>query len=379
MTTDSKESAKLLYREGCAWPPLHGTTLRAFGDSFTVGYQASDDDHKWTNIVAAKTGWTLTNSGNGGSQLADVEETHAIYQTRVQPDDNFALLTGFNDYRLIGTDAIRQQHYEDNLAAVAAWLTIPESRKIRAQSSAVAYTGSWVDAPAYGGGLTRASNIKGSTATAQVWGKTIYIGMTRITDGTQYATYSITVDGVAAAAGDCAATRNTYRGQAYYPFLIRLPQNREGIHTVAVTVSRSVNDGYAYLDWIAGLPERAVSPEPTLLLGNACRMTPSGYANPQNAPFTVGSDEVAAQFNRRIREVALNLASDRLDCVWADVSRAFDPSIHVGPDNLHPNDLGYQAIASAFLDPLTSRPSGRDPLFRRRPVARPVGTSWLSP
>lgn len=87
----------------------------AFGDSITEGGAASDAAHRWPNIVAKARGWSLVNSGIGGTPLQNtIQNTIAVrgsaaanngrdtYESRVSRHaPAWALmLYGLNDVRL---------------------------------------------------------------------------------------------------------------------------------------------------------------------------------------------------------------------------------------------------------------------------------------
>src|ERR1043166_3611932 len=98
------------------------STLVAFGDSITAGTGASDQAHRYIEIVAATKSWTLTNNGVSGARLNDPGVIDAIYGTTVTDTDNYSLLIGTNNMHLNNTDANYQDSFRSNLMPVLQWL-----------------------------------------------------------------------------------------------------------------------------------------------------------------------------------------------------------------------------------------------------------------
>lgn len=94
---------------------IDNTTMVAFGDSITAGLNASDAAHRWANIVATTTGYTLVNAGAASTTLQNtVQNTVAVlgaaasgngrdtYVARVCANypGRVYILYGLNDLRL---------------------------------------------------------------------------------------------------------------------------------------------------------------------------------------------------------------------------------------------------------------------------------------
>lgn len=68
----------------------------ALGDSYTIGTGASDDDHAWPSIIAARLGAELTNPAVNGYTTLDLIRDELPYLERIKPDI-VSVLIGVND------------------------------------------------------------------------------------------------------------------------------------------------------------------------------------------------------------------------------------------------------------------------------------------
>lgn len=347
--------ASILYGDGDRAARLFstpsGTALDAYGDSITMGTAASDAAHRFTNIIAAARNWTLSNHGVSGDHMIDTaDETYAL---TVAQDTQSLGLFGYNDMRSGGTgDAGTKTTFQNALYAQAAWLAIPDSKKIHAQSVSVTYAGTWADNPTtYGGSLSRYSSAAASTATFTLYGRTLYIGATR----TSYAnaTMSVTVDGVSQGTFSCTGlTDSASTARDYGPFLIRLTGFTDGPHTVVITYASGT--GNIYFDWAAGADGAATVDGPNVFIGNTLRMNATGYT--LSPPHDQGSDAAVSQYNDLIQTVVDDLSSDGLQVALVDASAYYNPNTgDISVDNVHPNDTGHAHIAEAFLHTMDLR------------------------
>ena len=321
-----------------------GTKATAFGDSITVGLQASSDQRKYTNVVASTNGWALTNKAQSGSLLADMAAT--IYSETVAPDADFIVLAGYNDMRRFGTDIEGLAFFRNALSATMAWLALPEGAKIRATADNVVYSGAWGPSPAFSW-MGKYSSQQGATASFSIDGPVIYIGGSVESAGT--GTFSITVDGaVVRAAAGCGTMRTPSSGLRYAPFLVRVGGLPVGRHRVVLAVTSVV--GNVFFDWVAGAsPPPLSSSSPYVYVGNTLRMRAEAYA--LGGPgINSGSDAAVILFNTAIKEVCEELSADGLNVVYVDASSRYDPNgTDLSSDLIHPSDQGMANIAAAFL------------------------------
>jgi hypothetical protein len=106
LTYDIQENISMNFgsREGITSKYLlKGTTIEAFGDSFTQGSNASPSSNSYINLLATEVGATISNrsvSGRGVWQMASSANANiGINSTRP-----VTMLAGFNDYRRSGTN-----------------------------------------------------------------------------------------------------------------------------------------------------------------------------------------------------------------------------------------------------------------------------------
>jgi lysophospholipase L1-like esterase len=329
----------------CAGPaggqPFPVAKVVCFGDSITAGVGASAERYRYANLIARENGWVLANKARSGGQLADM--ISAVYSEVVEADGNYLILTGYNDMRNFGTDNAGLSQYRGALLAVLAWLSIPDSDKIKASGDRVAFEGAW-SASSAPGGIGKYSGRRGDRAVFTVPGSVIYIGATGLWNGT--GKFSVTVDGEEKGVYSSSVSRTPASGLPVTAFLVRLSGLSDGPHTVAVTVVSEA--GNVYFDWAAGTSVAGRS-GPKVFAGNALRMRREAYL--LGAPhWNSGSDEAVSAINAVIREVCRDLAGDGRNVACVDASAEFDPnSADVGPDLVHPSDRGMETIAAAFL------------------------------
>lgn len=329
--------------QDCTDPEIP-VTLKAFGDSITYGSLATDDEHKWVNIVAETKEWDLTNLGSGGARIGDGIITDAIYATITGNKKNYTLLTGTNDMRIVTTNKDYQDAYRLNLQAVSAWLAIPDNYKIRAKD--VIAAGTWSTNPStLFSGMGRQSTTNGSALTFQVKGSSVYVGFIRLYPGGA-GEFSVTVDGVLK--GKYTTTglvpARSGDGSTYGAALVRIPNLPNRKHTVVITVTSPTNaSNQVYIDWVAGNGFKYDTCGPNVYVGNCISGNAAGYTS------FGGSDQAVGEFNNHILDAVTELAEDGLRVVHVDAANSLDYDTDLAAEGLHPNNLGHAAIAKAFL------------------------------
>lgn len=310
-------------------------TLYAFGDSITVGLSATPG-YSYVSRIAQAKGWVVDNRAYNGHQVPDTAAR--VYGLPVQSDTVSVWLAGFNDYRFFGASPVGFETYRNGVMALAAWLAIPETAKVRART----LSGDWGNTAAYG--LGRYHSTKGASLTFHVTGTVVYVaGIAMVNGG---GVFGVTVDGSPAGIGYCSGGALSLSGVGYSPFLVRIPGLRPGQHEVVVTVQSQV--GNVFVDWVAGNIAG-----PTLYLGGPLRMADyaSAFVTSQNPAMTKGSDAIVRKYSEATREIARQLSSDGLDVVFVDPNSRYRPELgdETQPD-VHPNDQGHARIAEAFLE-----------------------------
>jgi hypothetical protein len=328
----------------------YGATGYAFGDSITVGDYATDPaTGGYAALVSVKKNWSpYTNEAVSGTLLVDpTGPVGQIWPVTFPSGAVSESLLGFNDQYWGGSTASLLAEFQAGLYAFAAHGAIPESSKVRASAlSSGAKTGTWTAGTYYGNtGLT--SSVLGSTLTFTVTGTVVYITAIQTATG---GSFSTTVDGVGK--GTTALngwTQNNHTGTSYGPVLTRITGLSYTSHTVVVT---TLNTSPTDIEWAAGIPGSYASQLtfPVLLLGNTLSLNSAGMS----ACITAGGNCSAAgvlAYNNAIQTVATTLnGGDGLPVFYVNANSVYNLATDVYTDNIHPNDLGHQHIANAFIN-----------------------------
>lgn len=323
-----------------------------YGDSITVGSNASETALSYPGLIATETGWTISNYAVAAKEIPD-NARYAIYDHETVASDIAVLLSGYNDMRHHGTDAAGQATYLATLRAALAWLAIPDAMKISAQDAAVTYSGSWTNIAPYGYIAGKYSSSAGATATVTVYGSAIRIGFVM---GTFPGDFTVTVDGTSYGTVDCTGVAPN-SGLTYWPAVFRISGLVNGPHTVVVTVVGGAN---IYLDYFAGNNFNVDEVIPRIFAGNTLLMNATGYAL-GGTTWDNGSDAAVMQFNAIHRRVVGELVADGFNVVDVNATAAYNPyTSDVDSDNIHPSDDGHAKIARAFLMALTQFINPRD-------------------
>lgn len=317
-------------------------TLVAFGDSITSGEGASDQAHRYIELVAAAKSWTLTNKGVSGARLNDPGVIDEIYATAVTDTENYSVLIGTNNMHLNNADANYQDSFRSNLMAGLAWLSIPDGNKQKAINRS-SETGTWTtNASNIYGGMGKKSTTNNSTMTFEAHGSTVYVGYIRTTSGA--GTFTVMVDGQLKAnvptIGSVPARSDSLGSHG--AGLIRIPNLMNVSHTVTITVTSPTNaNNTVFIDWVGGNGQLDTLEGPHVYCGNV--ILGNSYGT------TGGSNVAVGQYNSAIRDVTTSLAKDGLLVKHVDCINAVDINTDLDADGIHPNDAGHANIASSFL------------------------------
>ena len=318
--------------------PITASSLDSFGDSITAGTGASATANRYVNLVAANTGWTLTNHGVGGTRAPDGADL--VYAANPSNSTQYVLAFGYNDLINYGTNSAGQSTFTDALTAEAAWLAVPSTKRVKGQDSAITYSGAWSNASNYGGSISKSSSAAGNTATYSFNGDTLLIGYTRLASGT--GTFAVAIDGaspITVTGQNAVATDN---GRTYSPALKIISGLSQTHHTAVITVS----SGTVNLDWLAGISASAQSyTGPNVFLGNIIRVSVNAYGTPPS----YDRDALVGTYNDLIRTAAASLQAVGLKINPVNENAAWT-STNVYSDAVHPNDAGHAEIAQAFIN-----------------------------
>lgn len=343
----------VLFRQG--FLPYTANTVRGYGDSITVGVGASVPANAYAALLASRMKWAFSNRAISGGMIMDWIGN--MISDTIADDQISFILPGFNDVRNIGNDVAKQIAYEYALYAAVAYAAIPESKKMKGNSSGIAYAGTWATSPVIGYG--KYSSTIGNTATFTVSGSTVYICTTeQLAFGGKV---QVSIDGVNKGTFDTMQTVSNggaVSSISYLPMLIRIADLDDGAHTVVCTVvakNPASSSNNFFLNWVAGSSAKS-STNARVFVGNTLRMTASGYA--LLGPNYNHANELATrQFCAISERVCADLGSDGLNVCYVDTSGAYDPYTMVDSDNVHPNDTGMAAIYNAFMTAFDARRS----------------------
>ena len=254
-------------------------------------------------------------------------------------------MSGTNDVWLCGPSAGCVQNYTEALGAALAWLAMPEGDKVFAQQS-VERTGVWANDDTVRTGLGLASAVAGSSVTIplrqSVAGRQVYVAW-RATDSSG-ASATISIDGAVVDTvygyGNDGVPLHTQNGGTTTVFLKTYPLGGVGLHELSITVQPdSMTDDAFTLLW-AGVPSGSYGQTgvPHLIAGG---IPAENYGL---------RPDLTALYDGLVRSVVTQLQADGLYVQFAathDVLTAQSDYV----DILHPNDMGHQKLATAFLHP----------------------------
>ncbi len=254
----------------------------AYGDSITTcPSNVTGVTLCYSTILAAYTGWTRTGHGHDGDQVLDTGALVYAKAITTTGNQRFTIMIGTNDQRLYLTDATKRANYARALRLCAAWLLIPDTKKILGTDTTnITYVGGssaphWQTTPVFGKG--RNSQTAGDTATFTVVGKTVYVAS--IVQESNAAGFTVTIDGVTVEAINCDGTgMTTHNGATFGPVLYRYSGLSDGPHTVVLTVT-SGGAAHAYLEWVAGSGGVVFAGGPRLIVGTIPRANSTGYSS----------------------------------------------------------------------------------------------------
>lgn len=316
-----------------------GETYTTFGDSITSGGSASDEAHRYVNIIAGNQDWILNNKAVGGTQLGDMGWQIYPYDAYIS-----SALVGYNDMRHGGSNSALRNDFKGALYALATWCSLTDRKT--GKDASITYSGSWTNSGAWQ--IGKYSTTSGSTATFTAQGTVIYIGSINLLNG--YGQFKVETRDISGN-GDWInkGTYNCYGMSAplastvtFTPMLIRLTGYTSGkTHDVRVT---TLNSGIVYFDWVG-----SNSGTKDFYLGDCLPMNSAGYAY-GGTTWGNGSDTAVNEYNADIASVVSALQSDGLNIHLVDASKYYNINTDVWTDNIHPNDSGYAHIAQAFIE-----------------------------
>jgi hypothetical protein len=302
------------------------TSMDVFGDSIAAGNGVSVQAQKAPYIVAASRGLTVNMHASSGTTT--YSEGPVIYSLTPTTSTVSTYMIGTNETGNV-TGSAQQAVYTNIIQAEYLWLLIPNTNKAFGQS--LTKTGTWVNSainPTFG----ISSTTNGSTATASVFGSTVYVAFWATLSNA--AVVSVTVDGAEKGPITPATTWTSSDSLTTAPYAVRFAGLADTIHTVVVTLT-TANSSTLNLDYIAGNTGFVNQNGPVVFAGNPDKTATNSYAQVS----LIGSV---------MQTVSSNLSADGLAIFFADVAAWCLDACHAA-DGTHPDAAGQQIIANAFL------------------------------
>jgi lysophospholipase L1-like esterase len=309
------------------------TNLTVYGNSYAAGVGASSAATRWSAILANRLGMSEVNRAVGGDRSRDTLGHALGVDTRAWTTGTpglVALQCALNDLRYSGVATLGLREFRHCLRTLLTLFTVAGVRA--EQSAADLYAGAWTQ----GNSFTASSGGTNAYTTAQWASATVGFSDTEINVLLPVLpgagpVVEFRIDGVPVRTVDytnqCAsgAVTVTERFNGLAP----------GGHLLTVA---KVDPGSApmFLDCFL-FPGAA--PRSPLVLVTDCPITAwSGFA-----PFNQGSEYALAAYRGALAAVAADFPSVRV----ADPRPAWNTATMLGPDGVHPNDLGHSVIADA--------------------------------
>jgi lysophospholipase L1-like esterase len=318
-----------------------------FGDSLTCGLVAQPNNG--TGFVYSTNGYAglldsaiarpAQNFCRGGDQAADMARVW-VYPNAVPAlgaKQLYTAIIGDNDALVCGVSSACLANFTQALSASIAWLTLPATDKVLAQSMAA--TGTWIadSSFSYGQSATGAGNTLSFNSVQTMAGHPLYVAYRVFSSGG--GTAIVSVDGVAeatlSATGNDGLTVATQNGTPDAIFLVSVPLGATGSHQVSITTTAS--QGVFSVLWagVASADYRTVPGSPRLVIGSP-------------PPTRLALGAAFPTYRSIIAELVDGFSSAGSNVQMAPTATAFDPSTDLGPDGLHPNNTGHLKLALAM-------------------------------
>ncbi len=319
------------------------TNLIMYGDSITLGDTASSPQNSYAYLLSHAQSLNEINLATSGTQISD--EMRNIYSSPTYGANIRSILTGYNDMRSRGTNATLLNHFAGCLLTALAWGSLPPESPVWPPTAAPA---GWAQTGAYGITNYISSNTAGSQYNLNLSGSELFLELVRVTKGG--GTLAVAVDGVLQTNVFLGGGEADYQGQTNSSTLIIVSGLSNTLHTLNATC---LGGGLVTAGWAAGWD--AQTPGQLFYCGNCLRMPESSYIQNNDPGISLGSDAAVADINLLIQQDCETLAALGLPVWYVDVSSHFFTATMTGPDGIHPNNLGHQAIAACFLNYVQGR------------------------
>ena len=331
---------------------LRVSSVANFGDSITCGSFASPANG--SGYVYSLNGYAglfdaalAVPSRNFCRSTDEAADTARLWVQNVTPalgqSQLSTVLIGTNDVALCGSSAGCMANYRYALQAALAWLALPASDKVLANSIPTR-RGNWTTDLYSDLATTSAGATLDFTVQQVVANRPLYVAFRVADPGINGGAAAVTVDGAAATTlSTIASTGHTVltpNGTADTIFLAQLPLGAAGAHSVHIQTT-SADGAYWALMW-AGVSTgnyASVVAAPRVLVG--------GIITSLSAPLNT----TIAQYNSLLSQTVADFQAQGLNIQMAPTANALDPSTDF-VDTFHPNTGGHVKLAAAFTSVL---------------------------
>jgi hypothetical protein len=341
-------------------PTTDGPIIYAWGNSQTQGYGVAGcstlichSEYSWPQFFANTMGWTLENQAYGGTDCADLTyrgTSLSIWDMKIDASSLNIYGHFRNDQAQYGPLPYRVAYARGCIEAQTAWLAIPESNKIRGNSTLASNTGVWIEATQNSAGSYTLT--AGATKTFTLTGTVIYLATARNVggDSTMYTvavdgnlvedpiSNSITFDQKLDVGGESGHPVNEFMIQNF----IRVPNLGNAKHTIVYTCTNPSVSG-CYIFYAAGVASGSSTVDRPLVyslsnLFNSFRMSSGTMTR-----------AVTLIYYDQWKQMVSELSGDGLRVIGIDAinTKTYNPFNDSQPDGIHPNLDGHYRIAVA--------------------------------
>lgn len=321
--------------------------VQAFGDSYTVGQQASPSTESYINKIAAANNCTITNNAVGGVGVWFTCQQHFTTTPSWGTYQSAIWMAGFNDLRRNGAAASTILKIKGCLRSTI----VDQFLKYGTAASAVTNTGTWSNMTGIGSksaaslsGNARQSSTVGNTLTyTSPVSSNVVVG-TFNTDGTtyNYGRFTVSIDGTVVQTFDPnnrtdGVSDGTYDNGITQEVLV-FENLRNSTHTVVITL---LDAKPTVIDYFGVMLSGADCS--SIFCSSVPHLTALGYIT---GTGTNGSDAAFDAADLAIESVVNEFPN--YPAIYVPVNNYYIPATDVGADNIHPNNLGYTHLAQAF-------------------------------
>ena len=331
------------------------------GDSITAGGGASSNENIYSSIVAATTFSNVNNTAVSGSSIRDVIYRRFVNSPTINDLQPLSLLIGTNDL-LNSSSPYKFNKIAEGLRVVIANHFLNSFTSVA--DSSITKEGSWSSLQPYEFSFPSKSSLKGlgdsyysSTAGDKLLfsinGDNLVVGCYGLDSVYNYGRFRVLVDGIDKGTYDPNGKSDDwyysvlggYTAAPLTPNVFIVYGLGSGNHDVEIDV---LDDKETDFDYIGTMSSNNTKP---VIVGHILKSTDAGYI--LGGGHSSDSDVDTA--NALIDSVVSSFSDNGYPVLVAHTENFFNKENTV--DGLHPNDLGHNEVAQAWLSQITPIPS----------------------